>query len=547
MGPKYNHGKINPDMSTPNYDTIIVGGGIAGLTAAAYLSRAGQNVALFEKNKEFGGLVNTFTSDGFHFEAGVRALESAGIILPMLSHLDIRLEVVRSKVSIGIEGRILHIEDLNSVQEYRNMLVSLYPESEGEIDNFIQVMRKIMKMLDVLYGIENPLFKDLIKDRKYIFRKLLPWLPGFLFTVRRINRLNVPFEAFTGQLIKNQSLKDIITQHFFKGTPAFFALSYFSLYLDYFYPKGGVGKIVEEMLKKIDGYAGTLKPGTSIEKIIADEQLVVDNHGQRYHYQHLIWAADLKTFYENTLPGTLDARIQEKFETAKNRIRERRGSESVFSLYLEVDLPISYFSAISHGHFFYTPCRKGLGTLHRDELSTLLGNWENTEKADILVWVDRFLKNNTFEISIPGIKDPDLVPAGKSGLIISFIIEYKLFKKLEESGWYEEVRNEIEVRIINILSESVYPLLKERVLKHFSITPISIKNRIASTDGAIVGWSFEEPIPVVNKIQRSDKSVLTPLPNIFQAGQWAYSPAGVPMSILTGKLAADRVIKKTKN
>jgi hypothetical protein len=50
-------------------------------------------------------------------------------------------------------------------------------------------------------------------------------------------------------------------------------------------------------------------------------------------------------------------------------------------------------------------------------------------------------------------------------------------------------------------------------------------------------------MPVINKIQIADKSVFTPLPSVYQAGQWAYSPAGVPMSILTGKLAADRVIK----
>jgi hypothetical protein len=53
-------------------------------------------------------------------------------------------------------------------------------------------------------------------------------------------------------------------------------------------------------------------------------------------------------------------------------------------------------------------------------------------------------------------------------------------------------------------------------------------------------------MPVINKIQISDRSVLTPIPEIYQAGQWAYSPAGVPMSILTGKLAADKILKKWK-
>jgi hypothetical protein len=40
-----------------------------------------------------------------------------------------------------------------------------------------------------------------------------------------------------------------------------------------------------------------------------------------------------------------------------------------------------------------------------------------------------------------------------------------------------------------------------------------------------------------------NSSVKTVLPSVFQAGQWTYSPSGFPMSIVTGKLAADRVIK----
>ena len=39
-------------------------------------------------------------------------------------------------------------------------------------------------------------------------------------------------------------------------------------------------------------------------------------------------------------------------------------------------------------------------------------------------------------------------------------------------------------------------------------------------------------------------AIKTPIPGVFQAGQWTYSPAGLPISILTGKLAADRVIKE---
>lgn len=530
-------------METVRYDAIIVGGGIAGLTSAVYLARAGKKTLLIEKNDEFGGLVSSFTSDGFHFEAGVRALESAGVILPMLEDLGIKLDVVRSKVSIGVEDQVMNAEDLNSIQEYRNLLVNLYPESEEEVDRFIKSMKKIMKLLDVLYGIENPLFKDLKRDTKYILKKLLPWLPKFIFTVDKINKLNRPFEGYLAELIKNQSLSDIISQHFFKGTPTFFALSYFSLYLDYFYPVGGIGKLAEVLIDKIKEYKGELQAGTIIKEIYADQQYLIDVDKRKYHYKNLIWAADLKSFYSITRLGNISTEIKEKYESTRERITAGKGSESVFSLYIQADLPLSYFRDISHGHFFYTPSRTGLGNIHRSELDAMINNWENTDKSEVLSWLDRFLKLNTFEISIPGLKDASLVPENKTGLIISFIVEYRLFKKLEDSGWYDDIRKEIEDKIIKILSESVYPKLKNKVLKQFSFTPISISKRVGSTDGAIVGWSFEEQVPVVNKIQKSDKSVVTPIPNIFQAGQWAYSPAGVPMSILTGKLAADRVCK----
>ncbi len=530
-------------MEITKYDTIIVGGGIAGLTSAAYLARAKQKILLIEKNNEFGGLVSSFKRDGYNFDAGVRALESAGVILPMLEDLGIKLDVVRSKVSVGVEDIIVSVEDLSSIQEYRDMLVNLFPENEVDIDRFIKSMRKIMKHLDVLYGIENPVFKDLKKDKSYLFKKLLPWLPKFIFTVGKINRLNKPIENYLKEVIKKPSLRDIISQHFFKGTPTFFALSYFSLYLDYFYPKGGINKLAEVLVDKIQELNGELKPNAIVKEVHADEQYVIDDSGKKYGYDNLIWAADLKAFYNITQTGRLDSKIQEKFKTNKKSIMASKGSESVFSLYLEVDLPLSYFKEIANGHFFYTPSKAGLNDIHRGELNKILDTWEQTNKTQVLSWLDRFLKLNTFEISIPGLKDESLVPQNKTGLIISFIIEYELFKKVKESGWYEEFRNEVESKMIHVLSNSVYPKLKGHIEKQFSFTPISIKNRVESSDGAIVGWSFEKEIPVVNKIQYSDKSVLTPIPNIFQAGQWVYSPAGVPMSILTGKLAADRVCK----
>jgi phytoene dehydrogenase-like protein len=526
-------------MAENKYNTIIVGGGIAGLTSAAYLSREGQKTLLFEKNKECGGLVNSFTTDGFHFDAGVRALENAGIIFPMLNDLGIHLEVVKSKVSLGIENEILHIENLESLEHYRDLLNKLYPQCEEDIDAVIRIIRKIMKYMDVLYGIENPVFKDLRADTKFIFKTLLPWLPKFLFTVGKINRMNMSIEDYLDTIVKNSSLKDIISQHFFKNTPAFFALSYFSLYLDYFYPKGGVGTLGDAVKDKIIEFNGEIKTETTITEICTDQCFVKDQEGISYQYDNLIWAADLKTLYRimqtNGLPQSINAKVREMEE----KVLENRGGDSVFSLFLEVDEPLETFEKIANGHFFYTPSKIGLGDTLWAKLDDLLNNDEVSDKSRVLTWLDKYTSLNTFEISIPGLKDPELVPPGKTGLIISLLAEYDLFKKVDDAGWLEEFTKALEERIIRVISGSIYPMLKDKIIKYFSFSPISIEKRIGSSEGAITGWSFIKPVPVVNKIQFSDRSVLTPIPSIFQAGQWAYSPAGVPMSILTGKLAAD--------
>jgi phytoene dehydrogenase-like protein len=531
-------------MSLSNYDAVVVGGGMAGLTSATYLARSGKKVVLIEKNNETGGLVNSFSRDGFVFDSGVRALLDAGIVFPMLKELGIELEYVKSPVSLGVEDDIINIESIDDLDDYKKLLIKLYPGSISDIERLLKSIRRIMKHMDVLYGIENPVFKDIPGDREFLFRKLLPWLPRFALTIGKINRMNMPVEEYLETMIHDPSLRDIISQHFFKNTPSFFAMSYFSLYLDYFYPRGGVKSLVDAVYNRFIDYGGEIRKGTVIEKVVAGKSYVTDSKGNNYHYKHLVWAADLKTFYSVTDTDGLPEKEKQPFSETGMKMMEKRGGDSVFSVFIEVDAPPESFSQIAHGHFFYTPSKQGLGEIHRRELDEIIANFDRKDKKDILDWLDRFTLMNTYEISVPGLKDASLVPKGKTGLIVSLLAEYDLFEKIAQAGWYDEFKTEFEERIIKVLSDTVYPMLKEKVIKKFSFSPLSIRDRVNSSEGAIVGWSFQDPVPVVNKIQISDRSVFTPVSNIYQAGQWVYSPAGVPMSILTGRLAADKIIKK---
>ena len=84
------------------------------------------------------------------------------------------LEYVKSRVSIGIADRIVTVESQQSLADYRRLLESLYPEKRDDIQGILEVIERIMKDMDVLYGIDNPLFKDLKQDTAYVFQTLLP-------------------------------------------------------------------------------------------------------------------------------------------------------------------------------------------------------------------------------------------------------------------------------------------------------------------------------------------------------------------------------------
>jgi phytoene dehydrogenase-like protein len=73
-------------------NVAVIGGGLAGLTAANFLARAGFSVTLFEKSNDTGGRARTDVEQGFHFNLGPHALYGGGAAIGILRDLGVRFQ-----------------------------------------------------------------------------------------------------------------------------------------------------------------------------------------------------------------------------------------------------------------------------------------------------------------------------------------------------------------------------------------------------------------------------------------------------------------------
>ena len=521
----------------------IVGAGISGLTAGAYILRSGHRVLILEKTSDCGGLVSSFSKDGFLFDTGPRAIGNAGILLPMLEDLGVALPLVKGTVSTGIGSHIVHYDTDDGSDRFILSLQSLFPEAREEIAQIDRRIKSSTKMANTLNKVANPYFRNILKDRKYLFSEFLPWLPSFLYVVLKTGLSGKTIEDVLGSISANQSLNDMVSQHFFKGTPAHFAFGYFENFRDYQYPLGGTGQLPKALTRKIVMEGGDIRKNAEITHVDPWNNQLTDRNGKKYAYDLLLWTADLKSLYRNIDERRCPPKLQNSIRREQRKYESANAGESVFSLFLAVDENPEAFRKISRGHFIYTPRQRGLGETHRKQLDRIKSGFSGISKHKLFQWLREFCTYNSYEISIPVLKDRSLAPESRTGLIISLLFDGKLLELVEQAGWYDEFRERTADYMLDILERTIYPGLIEKVLFRESATPVTLMRMFNTSGGAITGWSLEEKPPVPDSLLGITATVKTAIPHVYKAGQWSYSPSGVPIAILTGKIAANAVGK----
>ncbi len=533
-------------LADNHYNVIIVGAGMAGLTSAAYLTQSGFRVLLIEKHHKNGGLLGSFMIDGHQVDQGARGIIDSGIFAPMMKQLGMEIEFLPNPIRLAIGDSFVDFRDKSDIEEYGNLLKKTYPGNQAEIDIILKEIKKVMGYMDVLYGIENPLFMSKPYDYEYMLKTLLPWTVKFVYNIRKAMKLLEPINDHLRKITSNESLVQIITQHFFESTPTFFALSYFSLYLDYQYPKGSTQVVVDKMVDLIRKNNGVIMNGQEVIHIDSDMRKIRLREGNEYSYDQMIWAADSNLLYKCLDAGNWpESPLKDEVTKKQEFLSTKKGADSVLTIYLIADQSPETFKPISGPHVFYTPSPGALSGISLTDLMDGQGRFTD-DLERIYSWLKIFVRQNTFEISIPALRDSSLSPPGETALIVSILFDYGLAKHIAELDSHENLKKRITEMVISEL-DGYFPELSRHVVKTLVTTPLTIEGKTNNTQGSLTGWSFaNDPFPAEYRFLKVSQSVLTPIETIKQAGQWAFNPSGVPVAILTGKLAADAVIKDLK-
>jgi phytoene dehydrogenase-like protein len=516
-----------------SYDVVIIGGGLAGLSAGAYIARDGHSLLICEQAEQTGGYFRSFNREGFCFDTGLKAVENAGMLLPMLQQLklDKKVNLHKSITAMVFSDGFVVLKTPRDIHQFYDHLSQHFPDQRSGLKALEKDSDKISQWVNVMVTLPNPLFEE----PKHLLGRLPAWLfhnfPALINFRSTQSLLEVPLTKYLERHLSNPNLIRILSQLYFGGTPALFGLGYSKIYLDYYYPEKGMQSLTDVLEGYIIKKGGYIQTNTRVSKISVENGQAIGvelENGGVIRSKYVISASDMKrTFLDLVEPLALNKKFRDRIEKAEI-------GESAVCVFLGTDIPAEKLPVQGCPHFYVHPDYEGIEAMDRMK--------------------DDFFSHTPVEMSIPVLNNPALAPPGKSGIIISALAKSGFSRDWETQAGkttpaYYVLKEKVADQLISI-AQKVIPDLKKHILFHQIDTPYTYGRYTLNSGGSICGWTYDRQTTFHRKgTGGMGTSMLTPIDNLLQAGHWTVYPGGAPVCILSGRLAAaylHRHISKVK-
>lgn len=466
-----------------DYDSIIIGSGAGGLTAALCLARAGQKVAVIEQHYVPGGWCHSFYIDGHRFSPGVHyigLMDKGQSTNKLYSGLGIANDLVFFRMNpnayehcwIGNERIDM---PANSEKLYES-LAEKFPKEKKGLKKYLDLVRKVS---DELYLI--PKMKGFWDNITIPYRTRHLGKYG-LFSLKRV----------VGWHIKDPLLQNVMNiqcgDHGLPPSKASFPL-HCALMAHYFeggfYPMGGGAAIVKAMTKSIKKNGGVIKTGVGVKRILTEKKgdKKYTATGVELQNGEIITASRI---ISNTDPTATYKMIGEDILSPKLKARLDKTRYSVTSLmfFLTVDMDVRK-AGMDSGNIW---------TMPDADLDKV---YDTASHEDILA-------SESFPalfISCSSIKDPSSYDGKHHTIEVVTFIDYDSFKaKLPEGDGFAEAYRQLKEKLCDKLLKSlekVVPGISQHVIQLELGTPFTNEHYIRSTKGNVYGTekSFKQTGP----------------------------------------------------
>ncbi|MBC7265098.1 MAG: NAD(P)/FAD-dependent oxidoreductase [Chloroflexi bacterium] len=475
------------------FDVIVIGAGMGGLTAAALLAQRGLKTLVAEQAHYIGGFCANFRRlhRKYVFDIGVHDISGLGPRGPVrwLLHelgIESRLEFVRMSQEYIFDDVRLRVP--HDADEFAAELAALFPGERERIGEFFTEMGHIYR--ELYAGVEKtgsprPTDPDEMLRYPLTHPHLFRWMER-----PYLDMLNVYFG--------DERLKELLCAltPYLTDKPETLTVMQmapiFGYYFDGgFYPKGGSGQLSQAVAETIRAHGGTILLGKRVTRILVEDgaargiQLA---DGGTFHARVILSNADARvTFCElvglEHLPGKFARQVQALQPTT-----------SVFAVFLALD----YEPPIAPITMYRVPNGLGLG------------------------------------FALPSKVDPSLAPPGHYVLTVM-----TLLPQPEAAAWnraapdYKAHKAAFADEIIR-QAETLLPGLRGHIIARDAATPATVTRYTGHPDGAIYGSALgHERLPLQ-----------TPLRNLYLVGASAWPGSGVEAVVISGISAANTVCRE---
>jgi all-trans-retinol 13,14-reductase len=522
--PKYKGKKLYKDISyidKQNWDVIVIGSGIGGMSCAAALAKCGNKVLVLEQHYVPGGYTHMFARKGYEWDVGVHAIGEMRSKDKPRQILDWLCKSPIDMISLGDpydefkfpEGEAYGLP--TDKNEYLKHLQDRFPEQADKVKKYVDSIYKVVQYSKFFF----------------LFQTFPLWLARISHAILHMFNRNwwkLTTNDFMDELDIKGKLRTLLTVHwgYYGSNPCDSSLPMHALTHVHFrnganYPKGGAKVFAEEILATVIDAGGSVGTRAKVVALLMEGKRAVGvklENGQTFNASKIVSAAGAKLSLSKFLP---------KSYTNKDWVN------GILSL---PDSPP--YLCLNLG-FKGDIVKAGAKPANQ----WLMNTWEN----NIRYWA---IENKEepppiLYVSFPSLKDP-LHKAGaenkNTGECVTFV-DFTHFKKWRDTDFgnrpedYEKLKREIEERMLKELKLKL-PNIMEHLDYYELSTPISTLFYTQAQAGAIYGM---DSCP--ERFSNLNLRPITPIKDFYLTGV-DVGAVGVVGGMMAGLITAASINRK---